>query len=54
MEKVVRSALQLSIKKNFHTGQVPIKKYGLKTVSAVQLIGNRKSFMNVLSPHRSS
>ena len=44
MEKVVRSALQLSAKKNFHIGQVLIKKYGLKTVSAVQLIENRKFY----------
>ena len=38
-------------KSRFLIEQVPIEKYGLKTVFAIQHIENRKSFTEVLSPH---
>ena len=41
VEKVVDSP-QIIHKKGFHIGQVLITKYGLKTLSAIQHIGNGK------------
>ena len=41
MVKIVGSALEFQ--KAFHIGQVLVKMYGLKTVTAIQYIGNRKS-----------
>ena len=47
-EKDSRFNPRLIHKNSFLIGQVPIEKYGLKTVFAIQHIDNRKRFTEVL------
>ena len=49
-EKDNRFNPRLTHKSRFFIGQVPIEKYGLKTVFAIQHIENRKRFTEVFSP----